>query len=119
MKAQSNYKSVLKSYISFLKQNKLYDKKKGFDQAWNFGPEPRNVKNVKKIVEDINITWNLKIKSILIKKKNFKEEQILKLNSNKAKKLLKWKPLLPYNETIKLTVDWYRKYLENLNVFIY
>ena len=95
---------------------KLYDKKKGFDQAWNFGPEPRNVKNVKKIVEDINITWNLKIKSILIKKKNFKEEQILKLNSTKAKKLLKWKPLLPYNETIKLTVDWYRKYLENKNM---
>ena len=30
MKAQSNYKSVLKSYISFLKQNKLYDKKKNF-----------------------------------------------------------------------------------------
>ena len=30
MKAQSNYKSVLKSYIAFLKQNKLYDKKKKF-----------------------------------------------------------------------------------------
>jgi CDP-glucose 4,6-dehydratase len=35
------------------------------------------------------------------------------LNSQKAKKLLKWKPLWNIEKTIKLTADWYRSYLLN------
>jgi len=41
------------------------------------------------------------------------ETKILSLNINKAKKELKWKPKLNFNETIRLTVDWYKNFLIN------
>ena len=34
-------------------------------------------------------------------------------NINKAKKVLNWKPTLSLNETIDLTVDWYKSYFLN------
>ena len=41
------------------------------------------------------------------------ESKFLYLNINKAKKELKWKPKLNFNETIRLTVDWYKNFLIN------
>tara|TARA_B100000963_G_scaffold115786_1_gene100863 strand:+ start:34 stop:792 length:759 start_codon:yes stop_codon:yes gene_type:complete len=58
MKAQSNYKSVLKSYISFLKQNKLYDKKKKFLYENNI----EKFQNWTKADFKKKLSWYLKIK---------------------------------------------------------
>ena len=44
------------------------------------------------------------------KKGSLYESGLLKLNSNKAKKLLKWKTILTFDETIKLVADWYKNY---------
>ena len=38
------------------------------------------------------------------------------LNNNKAKKELKWFPLLTFEETIQMTVDWYKHLFLNLDV---
>ena len=51
-----------------------------------------------------------------VKTKNFFENKLLQLDSRKSKKQLKWKSVLTFDETIELTVDWYRKYLENKNM---
>ena len=53
-----------------------------------------------------------KVKWSAIKKnkKNFFESNLLKLNSNKAKNLLKWKCILSFSETIKLVTYWYKNY---------
>ena len=39
--------------------------------------------------------------------------QILKLNSKKSKKLLKWKTKLTLIKTLDYTIDWYREYYKN------
>ena len=39
------------------------------------------------------------------------ESKFLSLNINKAKKELNWRPRLSFDETIKLTVDWYKNFL--------
>ena len=44
------------------------------------------------------------------KKKEKIESNLLKLNSNKAKKKLKWNTLLNFNETIKIVTDWYKNF---------
>ena len=41
------------------------------------------------------------------------ESKFLSLNINKAKKELKWKPKLNFNETIRFTVDSYKNFLIN------
>ena len=52
------------------------------------------------------VSWKLEKKS----EKNFFESNILKLNCNKAKKILKWKSILNFNETVNMTVNWYKNY---------
>ena len=49
-------------------------------------------------------------------KKYFSESNLLHLNSSKAKKVLGWKHLISFNQTIKLTIDWYKRYYEKVNL---
>ena len=46
------------------------------------------------------------------------ESNLLKLNSNKAKKFLRWESKLQFNETIKLTTNWYKNF-NNKKINIY
>jgi CDP-glucose 4,6-dehydratase len=50
---------------------------------------------------------------VIKRSNNFKEAKLLVLNINKSKKELKWKPRLSLNETIELTVNWYKNYFAN------
>ena len=38
------------------------------------------------------------------------EAPFLYLNCDKAKTLLKWRPLLTIKQAIRLTIEWYKKY---------
>ena len=42
---------------------------------------------------------------------SFYESKLLKLNSNKAAKLLNWKCGLTTKESLSLTIEWYKKNL--------
>ena len=99
---------VINGYLILSK--KLYFNTKKYSGSWNFGPSESN-KTVKKIAEEFkkNSELNFNIK-ILKTKKNYKESEILQLNSNKAIKFLKWKQNLKFNNMIRLTVDWYNQF---------
>ena len=83
---------------------------------WNFGPEKKNNITVIEIVRKILYYWGSKRKIIVRKNKKFKEAKLLMIDNNKAKEELKWYPKLTPNETIKLTVDWYKKYFNGSNL---
>mgnify|MGYP000282804936 CR=1 FL=1 len=51
-----------------------------------------------------------KIKWKNINIESFSESKPLSLNSNKAKKNLKWRDVFSSEEKIKLTLEWYKKY---------
>ena len=56
-------------------------------------------------------------KKIMIKNnKKFKEVKFLMLNSNKAKNEISWKPKLNFNDTMKLTVEWYKSFQRKENL---
>jgi len=80
---------------------------------WNFGPEEINNITVIEIVKKILHYWGSKKKIKIIKNKKFKEAKLLMIDNNKAKKELNWYPKLNSNETIKLTVDWYKKFFQD------
>ena len=54
---------------------------------------------------------------ILNKKPDRREKFFLDLDSSKSTKLLKWKPFLDIDQTLRLTAEWYLSYKNKLNMF--
>jgi CDP-glucose 4,6-dehydratase len=93
--------------------------------AWNFGPSLRQNMKVLELAKIIKSHLNSKSKIIFKKKdkrfnnKKFKifESKFLNINSKKAFKKLKWKPVLTIKNAVHLTVDWYKSFREKNNLF--
>ena len=94
---------------------KLYEDKKKYSGSWNFGPSLRETIEVKDVAKlffgFIGIS-----KKVFIKKGKFKEANLLKLNSNKAINILKWKSKWNMKKSIQETARWYKDYLEKKNI---
>ena len=95
---------------------KLFNTPKEFSGSWNFGPR---LKETKKVIEVAKIIIN-KISSkkkinIIYKKGNFKEANLLKLNSNKANKFLKWSTRWSMLQALNKTAEWYDCYVKKNN----
>ena len=91
---------------------KLYYNKKNFSGAWNFGTNKNTVTSVEEVIKKIINFWgsgNYKANRV----NKFYEQENLQLNIDKAKKILKWKPRLSINESIKFTVEWYKLVLND------
>ncbi len=89
----------------------LYEAKKEFSGAWNFGPNDESFMTVHKLVnEAIKILGkgSLKIKPDLSKH----ETNILKLDISKVKTLLGWQPTLNFQQNLDFTFNWYKNYYE-------
>ena len=77
---------------------------KDFEHSWNFGPNKGNFKKVIDVVKYIK--KKEKLNYILKKTSLLKETHILKLNSLKAKKKLKWLCKWNLGETLNKTIEW-------------
>jgi CDP-glucose 4,6-dehydratase len=79
--------------------------------AWNFGPNPKELYSVKTIVDKILQYYNKDDYKINIVERNeeFHETQLLLLDSSKAYQYLGWKPVLDIDTTLKFVCDWYKE----------
>ena len=89
--------------------------KKLHGESFNFGPDMKNNYKVLDVLKKSrnfwkNITWKEDKKNI------FKENVLLNLSNKKAKKVLKWKPALNFNNTVKLTIEWYKHHYLKKNI---
>ena len=80
-------------------------------ESFNFGPKLHKEYSVLDLVKNISkhwsdVSWKIEKKT----NKNFFESSLLRLNCNKARKVLKWKSILSFNETGKMVADWYSSY---------
>ena len=80
--------------------------------AFNFGPNTKENYSVLDLLKTMNKYWN-NVQYEIKKSKKFHESKLLKLNCNKAKKLLGWKSVLNFKENIKLTAEWYQSFYRN------
>lgn len=110
------WQHVLDPISGYLKlAEKLYKTKNNkFNSAWNFGP-PNENKSVQDIVNFIGGRLPLKIKKN--NNNRFNESRYLNLNSNKSKKYLNWQTRLNFQQSIKLTLDWYLNSKKNKDNF--
>ena len=106
---------VLYGYLLLLM--KLYKKQITSGSSFNFGPSKSSNKSVNKVVNLMNKNFQNCVKIINQKnrKKNFKESKVLLLNSNKSKKLLKWKSKYNLVKSVKLTSVWFEKFIDKKN----
>jgi CDP-glucose 4,6-dehydratase len=96
-------------YGYLLLSEKLTIEGKLFAQAWNFGPNDKNIKTV---------SWILNFLSEKYNKKNWiqdfsekpHETKVLKLDSTKAKINLNWQPQYSVEESLNKTVSWHNEW---------
>ena len=81
-------------------------KNKIYESAWNFGPNNKS-KKVIDVVKTVQTIIPIKIKYLTKNPESFKETKKLSLNSDKARKFLKWKNRINFDDTIKLTIEWH------------
>lgn len=97
-----------------LAQN-LYEGKKEFSGAWNFGPDNQGYLTVESLVK--KMLEILDMGDYTIKKDSKKHEaKYLKLDIDKAKNILGWEPVLDINKTLELTLNWYKSFYGEKNI---
>ena len=87
--------------------------------VFNFGPNNKSSITVIELVSKIKSKWeSLKWKIVDVKKKEY-ESKLLKLNSTKVFKIIKWKCYLNANQTIDLVINWYKYFLDKKKINMY
>lgn len=91
---------------------KLYSGNSELIGGWNFGPNFDSIVNVWNIAKRVVEFYGKgEVVDVSINK-SLHEAKMLSLDITKARQLLGWKPIFDFKTTVKLTVDWYKRYEE-------
>ncbi len=84
-----------------------------FAEGWNFGPDAAAEIPVIDLAERVVAAWGRGRLDVRRDPNAPHEAGLLKLDSSKARAALGFRPLLGVDDAIRLTVDWYRAYLDD------
>ncbi len=90
---------------------KLYTDTEKFAEGWNIGPTLESVTNVQEISEMVIKYYGYGEVKDVSNNNQLHEANLLMLDITKANLNLGWTPILTINQTIELTVDWYKRYI--------
>jgi CDP-glucose 4,6-dehydratase len=82
-----------------------------FSGAWNFGPRNEDTLSVRELVAVAKKYWEGSVDYPDLEDQPH-EASLLRLDSTKAVDQLRWTPLYTSNESIELTIQWYRAVLQ-------
>lgn len=103
-------------YGYLLLADRLYRHGPAFGEAWNFGPDAGDSLPVAKIATALvaawggRAQWQLSDEADLTVAEAPHEAHILRLDCNKAKSRLDWRPVCPLSQGLLRVVDWYRAF---------
>ena len=98
----------------------LYASEANNGQAYNFGPPSNHNYSVGDLIAEMSKYWDqARWEDISRLEQHVHEAGLLKLNCDKALFDLKWRPALDFDETVKMTIDWYKKYYEDSSPSMY
>ncbi|NEW84859.1 MAG: CDP-glucose 4,6-dehydratase [Mariniphaga sp.] len=95
---------------------KLFTDGPAYAQAWNFGPDDSDAKNVEWITNTICTLWGDNAAFEVDNNPQPHEANYLKLDCSKAKAVLDWYPKWNIETTLKSIVDWNKAYLAGENI---
>ena len=89
-------------------------------KAYNFGPVTLQNYPVKDLINEMSKYWSkVKWNDISLDRIHAHEADLLKLNCDKSLFDLDWQPVLNFEQTIKMTVEWYKLFYNNIEVSMY
>lgn len=104
----------LSGYLLLIER--MWDRKDGFDQAWNFGSSANDARPVQSIVERMIDLWGGKASMKLDASAQLHEAGMLSLDCSKARTLLCWKPRLSLDNALEWTIEWYKAHQRGSDV---
>ncbi|MBT5633879.1 MAG: CDP-glucose 4,6-dehydratase [Nitrospina sp.] len=85
-------------------------------EAYNFGPPAHQNHSVRELINEMTKYWdNIRWNDISKNREHLHEAGLLKLNCDKALFDLNWQPTLHFSETVRMTVEWYKNYYQNID----
>jgi len=101
----------LSGYLNLAKE--LSQRSELHGEPFNFGPPHHQRHTVFDLVQAMSRHWDkVRWEENSMEKKSPYESGLLKLNCDKALHYLGWQAILPFNETARMTMEWYRSYYE-------
>lgn len=89
---------------------KMWDVPTKYCEGWNFGPRSESIANVWDVATKVVQNYGNGELKDLSDPDALHEAQLLMLDISKAKFILGWEPKMNIDQTVKLTVDWYKRY---------
>jgi len=84
-------------------------------QAYNFGPSADQNYPVSELIDEMSKYWDQVRWQDVSGGQHVHEAGLLKLNCDKALFDLSWQATLTFEQTVKMTVDWYRHYYQSID----
>lgn len=85
----------------------------GFAAGWNFGPRAADAVPVREVVRRMAELWPRIVADLTPDPAAPHEARLLRLDCTRARDALGWEPLLSLDDTVGLTVTWYRAVAED------
>ncbi len=91
-------------------------------EAYNFGPSADQNFSVRELIDEMtkhwdSVVWNDTSGDLSVER--VYEAGLLKLNCDKALAHLLWEPTMTFEETVKLTVEWYKAFYQKDRIDIH
>jgi CDP-glucose 4,6-dehydratase len=86
---------------------------KKYSGVWNFGPEDSSLLTVAEMTNRLLEYWGDGFWNDLSNPNALHEANLLKLNCDKAHADLHWRSVLTIDESLRMTVDWYKRFYMN------
>ncbi len=107
---------ALHGYLLLLE--KMAENTQAFAQGWNFGPEDAGAQDVAWIVKHFVAGWGDADWNIIRDAEELHEAHTLRLNCNKARRELNWRPVVDLELALKWIADWYCGYYAKEDVVL-
>lgn len=91
----------------------LHDSPKLHGEPFNFGPSSQQNHSVLELVQRMSVHWDyVRWKDVSGATAEPYESSLLKLSCDKALHFLRWHAVLDFEDTVRLTAEWYRAYYQ-------
>lgn len=107
------WQHVLESLSGYLLLGqRLYEGRKEYAEAWNFGPESEGNRTVSDVLEGMKAEWPATAWHVT-QQRQLHEATLLQLDCTKARQRLAWRPVWSFDRALKATAAWYRRQMES------
>lgn len=89
---------------------KMWEKPTEYCEGWNFGPRMESISTVWDVAGKVIENYGKGQLKDISDPNALHEAKLLMLDISKAKFQLGWEPKMNIDETVKMTIDWYKRY---------